>query len=93
MRINKFLAQATGLSRRAADKAIEEGRVAVNGHAAQLGDSVEESERVTLDGRSITPTVKTITIMLNKPTGYVVSRDGQGSPTIYDLLPDEYRAL
>jgi pseudouridine synthase len=93
MRINKFLAQATGLSRRAADHAIEEGRVAVNGRAAQLGDSVEESERVTLDGLPITSTVKTITIMLNKPVGYVVSRDGQGSPTIYDLLPDEYRAL
>lgn len=27
--------------------------------------------------------------MLNKPTGFVVSRNGQGSQTIYDLLPRE----
>jgi 23S rRNA pseudouridine2605 synthase len=31
--------------------------------------------------------------MLNKPTGYVVSRDGQGSLTIYDLLPPELHSL
>jgi 23S rRNA pseudouridine2605 synthase len=31
--------------------------------------------------------------MLNKPAGYVVSRDGQGAQTIYDLLPAEYQPL
>lgn len=31
--------------------------------------------------------------MLNKPAGYVCSRDGQGSRTVYDLLPPEMRAL
>jgi 23S rRNA pseudouridine2605 synthase len=31
--------------------------------------------------------------MLNKPEGYVSSRKGQGRPTIYDLLPLEYRRL
>jgi 23S rRNA pseudouridine2605 synthase len=31
--------------------------------------------------------------MLNKPVGYVVSRDGQGNPIIYELLPAEYQAL
>lgn len=31
--------------------------------------------------------------MLNKPTGYVVSKDGQGSNTIYDLLPKTLRHL
>lgn len=31
--------------------------------------------------------------MLNKPVGYVVSRDGQGSPTVYELLPKELQNL
>jgi pseudouridine synthase len=31
--------------------------------------------------------------MFNKPRGVVVSRNGQGSRTIYDLLPPEYQRL
>jgi 23S rRNA pseudouridine2605 synthase len=93
MRINKYVALATGLSRRAADKAIQEGRVSLNGKAVRLGDSAISSDKVALDGRPITPAVNTITIMLNKPAGYVVSRDGQGSQTIYDLLPEDYHQL
>jgi 23S rRNA pseudouridine2605 synthase len=92
MRINKFVAQATGLSRRAVDEAIRQGRVQINSQTASLGDEVIPSDNVTLDKRPITPAVKT-TIMLNKPFGYVVSRDGQGSQTIYDLLPDEFHTL
>ena len=34
-----------------------------------------------------------MTVIYNKPFGYVVSRDGQGSKTIYDTLPLEYRQL
>lgn len=93
MRINKFVAQSTGLSRRSADKAVAEGRVMLNQRLATLGDEVIETDKVALDGRSITPAVKTITVMLNKPVGYVCSRDGQGSQTVYDLLPPEYQVL
>lgn len=93
MRINKFIAQATGLSRRAADQAIQEGRVAINGQPAQLGDTADEQAVVTLDSRPITPVVKHRTIILYKPVGYISSREGQGSRTIYDLLPPEYHSL
>ncbi len=93
MRINKFVAQASGLSRRAVDRAIGEGRVKINQRQAALGDEVIESDTVLLDGQPITQTAKTVTIMLNKPAGYVCSRDGQGSQTVYDLLPPEYHVL
>lgn len=93
MRINKFVAQATGLSRRSADRVIEEGRVTINQAPASLGSMVHDGDTVALDNRRITPAVKTLTIMLNKPTGYVCSREGQGSKTVYDLLPSEYRQL
>ncbi|MEO6513597.1 MAG: pseudouridine synthase [Candidatus Saccharimonadales bacterium] len=93
MRINKFVASATGMSRRAADTAIAEGRVLLNGIVPSSGHDVKDGERVTLDNRPITPAVKTITIMMNKPVGYVVSRNGQGSRTIYSLLPLQYHKL
>lgn len=93
MRLNKFIALATGLSRRSADGAIAAGRVQVNGQPPSTGYSVQEQDTVTLDGQRIsTPAVKQ-TIMLHKPAGYVVSRDGQGSPTIYALVPPEYHSL
>lgn len=93
MRINKYVAQATGLSRRAVDGAIKAGRLRLNGRPAGLGDDVTDSDQITLDNRRITPVVKSLTIMLNKPAGYVCSRRGQGSRTIYDLLPKQYHAL
>jgi 23S rRNA pseudouridine2605 synthase len=92
MRINKFIAAATGLSRRAADQVITEGRVQVNGAAPQTGQPVTDTDQVLLDGKELT--IKTSqTILLHKPVGLVVSRDGQGSRTIYDLLPPELHHL
>ncbi|HSX46215.1 MAG TPA: pseudouridine synthase [Candidatus Saccharimonadia bacterium] len=93
MRINKFVAQASGLSRRAADRAIEEGRVKVNGQSADIGVEISEGDSVTFDGQSLSLPTETTTIMLNKPTGYVSSRQGQGNRTIYELLPPQYRNL
>lgn len=87
MRLNQFIAQHTAYSRRSADDLIKEGRVEVNGVLAKIGDTVIDSDKVTLDGQPLEDHPKFSTIMLNKPVGYVVSRNGQGSKTIYDLLP------
>ena len=93
MRLNQFVARATGLSRRAADKAIAQGRVSLNGNIARPGEQVLPGGNVTLDNQSIfLPTLLT-TIILNKPAGYVCSRQGQGSKTIYDLLPPKMHNL
>ena len=93
MRINKFVALATGMSRRGADAAVNEGRVTINGQAPEVGQLVKETDSVALDNRSITTPVKTQTVVFNKPAGYVCSRSGQGSKTIYDLLPAELHNL
>jgi 23S rRNA pseudouridine2605 synthase len=93
MRINKFIAQATGLSRRAADNAISEGRVRINQQVAGLGGTVSDSDHIMLDDQPISAPVQTTTIMFNKPFGYVCSREGQGSQTIYELLPAELHRL
>lgn len=93
MRINKYIAQATGISRRAADGYIQAGRVTVNGRTANLGDAVEATDSVQLDDRLLTAKIETVTILMNKPVGYVCSRNGQGSKTVYDLLPPQFHGL
>jgi len=93
MRINRFIAQTTGMSRRTADKAIEAGSVKLNGKIATPGDQVGDSDSVLLDDRPVKLTQKAQTIMLNKPVGYICSRDGQGNRTVYDLLPDALHHL
>jgi 23S rRNA pseudouridine2605 synthase len=93
MRINQFVAQATGLSRRTTDLAINSGRVSVNNKSAVIGQTVKITDRVLLDNKVIHAPKSQTTILLNKPSGYICSRDGQGAPTIYDLLPAKYHKL
>lgn len=89
MRINRYLALATGLSRRNADGAIGSGRVKVNGEVIALGRIVADNDRVTLDDHPLSLTDKRY-VIFNKPAGVVVSRVRQGkSHTIYDLLPED----
>jgi len=92
LRLNKFVARATGMSRRAADDAIAQKRVRINAQLAEQGALASSADLVTLDGKQI-QLQTTQTILFNKPVGYVVSRDGQGSKTIYDLLPKELHHL
>jgi 23S rRNA pseudouridine2605 synthase len=94
VRLNKYIALATGMSRRAADDAIAKGRVRIHDTPAGLGQQVDPKRGVViLDGKVLTPPKEPVTIMLHKPVGYVCSRDGQGSKTIYDLLPSTYHHL
>ena len=93
MRINKFVAQASGLSRRAVDRAISTNRIKVNNIPGVIGQDVAASDKVELDGKILALPTKSTIIMINKPVGYVVSRNGQGSQTIYDLLPLELHSL
>lgn len=93
MRINKYVALATGLSRRKADAAISQGEVTVNDTIADIGVQVEKGDVVALRGKHIVVPHTFTTIMLHKPIGYVCSRDGQGCKTIYDVLPTTYQNL
>lgn len=88
MRINQFVASATGLSRRAADQTIAAGRVSINGRPAVLGDTATADDTISLDGQTLAPPATHTYLALNKPTGYVSSRTRQGTDlTLYELLP------
>ena len=93
MRINKFVALCTDLSRRTADGVVASGRITINGLTATAGSQVKPIDTICLDGVKLTPRMQHTTIMLNKPVGYVCSRKGQGSKTIFELLPEAYQHL
>ena len=96
MRLNKFIAHATGMARREADEAILNGRISVNGKVANIGQDVDgQSDIIKLDDKQITLPATTTVIMLNKPIGYVCSRNAQAkdAKTVYELLPSGLRQL
>lgn len=93
MRINKYVALATGLGRRKVDRLILETRIKVDGKTAATGQDISEKQQVTLDNKLLNTPDNTLVIMLNKPVGFVVSREGQGSSTVYSLLPKSYANL
>lgn len=96
IRLNKFLAERLGLSRREADLAIKRGKVTINGTPAKLGERLrlDKKEDVCYNGRLVPFSTDFIYIGLNKPVGYVCSRKAQGdTPTIYELLPEKYHNL
>lgn len=94
-RLNKYLALALGISRREADQLIQKGKVSVNGATAHLGLQVSQTDRITIGGKEVPSLPPEYTyLLLNKPVGYVCSRRSQGdAPTIYDLLPPEFKHL
>ena len=94
VRLNKFLAERIGVSRREADELIAAGRVFVDDKPAMLGARIDKNAKVCYNGNIIPFETGYSYIAMNKPIGYVCSRRAQGSaPTIYDILPKEYRHL
>lgn len=94
IRLNKFLAERLGVSRREADLLIAGKAVTVDGKTAIIGDRVDKNSKVCYNGSIVPFENKRICILMNKPRGYVSSRKRQGeTPTLYELLPKEYQKL
>lgn len=94
IRLNKFLAERLGVSRREADDLISSGQITVNGQIASLGNKVDTKSTICYNNKTIPFETNYTYIAFNKPVGYVCSRRAQGqAPTLYDLLPQEYRKL
>ncbi len=88
MRIQRALAQAGVAGRRAAERMVAEGRVAVNGVPARVGQSVGPTDTITVDGAAVEAQERR-TLLLNKPRGVLSSvGDARGRRTVVDNLPD-----
>ena len=90
LRIHKALADAGVASRRAAEKLVIEGRVAVNGVTATVGQLVDPAQdAITVDGGAISAaTQPRIYLLLAKPAGVTSTvSDRHADRTVIDLIP------
>jgi 23S rRNA pseudouridine2605 synthase len=89
IRLQKYMADAGIMSRRAAEEEIKNGNVSVNGHVAELGTKIDpRNDVVAYRGKRIRYEKKEYTyIMMNKPRGYLCSTtDDRGRKCVTDLL-------
>lgn len=87
-RIQKLISAAGLMSRRAAEQALAEGRVSVNGIVASLGDKADVNiDEIKVDGKILPSIDKKVYIMLNKPKGYVCTlSDEKGRKNVTELV-------
>jgi 23S rRNA pseudouridine2605 synthase len=91
LRLQKQMAHLGIASRRECERMISAGRVSVNGKlVTEMGTKVNPADRIAVDGHQVQGSTKTTIYKLHKPAGYVTStRDEEGRPTVYDLLPKD----
>lgn len=89
-RLQKVMAEAGVASRRASERLISAGHVAVNGKTVtQQGIKVSNSDEVTVDGVPIRQE-RLRYFLLNKPRGVISSaHDDKGRRTVVDILKDD----
>ncbi len=92
IRIQKYISTLGIMSRRAAEKEIENGKIKVNGNVAKLGQKiVPGKDRVTYNGKLLkaSPSDRKVYIMLNKPRGYVTTlSDEKDRKCVAELVSD-----
>lgn len=88
MRLNRYLARGGAASRRASDDLIAAGRVTVNGSTVtRLGVTVEDGDRVCLDGNPVRAGNPARYLALHKPPGFVcTARDPHGRRRAEELV-------
>lgn len=89
VRLQKFIADAGVMSRRAAEAEILAGNVFVNGHVAQIGMKISPAtDIVVYKNKRINYERKKYTyILMNKPRGYLCSTtDDRGRKCVTDLI-------
>ena len=87
MRLDKFLAETTGLTRSQAAKVLRQSAVTVNGKIEKSGAvKVSPDDEVCYDGERLTWVENGQYIMLHKPQGYICSHEDGDYPTIYQFF-------
>ena len=87
MRLAKTMAHRGLCSRREADEYILKGWVKVNGEVVrQKGFPVTENDDITLSGEAVSAQDNRVTILLNKPVGYVSAQPEKGYKAAVSLI-------
>jgi 16S rRNA pseudouridine516 synthase len=86
MRLDKWLAHCTGWSRKQVKSLLDDERVRVNDViVSDSGLHIGAQDRVTLDEKTLNLPGNRY-IMLNKPAGYVCTRDDSHHPNVFQLV-------
>ena len=87
MRVNKFLAHSGVCSRRDADRLIEQGAVLINDIVAKPGQRVSETDQVTVYGKPVRMSDRTVVLAFYKPLGITCTeRDSHAEKKISDII-------
>ena len=87
VRLSKLMTQRGICSRREADRYIEQGLVRVNGEViSQLGTKVAPDVKIELARAAQQQQAQLVTIMLNKPVGYVSTQPEPGNTPAIQLI-------
>ena len=92
MRIDKFAAEQTGISRSDAKELIKRRKITVNGASVPSADMHVDPEKdeIIIGGKPILYR-QYMYIMLNKPAGVVCATRDELSETVLELIPPELR--
>ncbi|RRD90915.1 pseudouridine synthase [Conchiformibius steedae] len=91
VRLSKRMAELGLCSRREADVYIENGWVRVNGTPAVLGQKVSPNDRIDLDKRAHQQQAQRVTILLNKPVGFVSGQPEKNYRAAAELISEANR--
>ncbi len=91
-KLQKVLARVGLGSRRYMEEVIAAGRVSVNGQVAQVGERIEPTDELRIDGRKvqfqIEDEIRRRVLIYYKPEGEICSRnDPESRPTVFENLP------
>lgn len=86
MRINKYLSETGIVSRRGADKWVEEGKVTINGELAAVGSQVQAGDVVCVDGKEVKKQEQLVYIALNKPVGITSTTERHIKGNVVDFV-------
>jgi 16S rRNA pseudouridine516 synthase len=90
MRFDKYISRFTNLSRKTVKKRIRSGRVKINGIiVTDPSEKLNDDDVVTFDNKIVVP-YGNVYVLLNKPVGYVCSRNEQEGPTVFSLVNEIY---
>lgn len=90
-RLNRYLARTGVCSRREADAWVEKGWIDINGQPAQMGQKVLPGDRVEVRHAATRQQQARVTILMNKPVGYVSGQAEDGYRPAASLIGAESR--
>ena len=87
IRLSKVMADRGLCSRREADRLIRQGLVEVDGKVvSELGTRIDPSVQIALAPQALRARQNLVTVLLNKPPGYVSTQPEKGYPDARNLI-------